>query len=169
MGALAAHDTTSPGLRAADSQWPQVWNHISPPFLLCFFFCFAKGRCIFRSRLFCVDISTLYFYQLCSRTTTGNKTSLTLAMSVMFGKAKSCPECNLVLLGAMGCGKSGRTFNSSLNNLHFSSWKWLILLEVKSEVCSVCIIIVFAIFNNPVLIIVFDSSNKSNNVQIKAF
>ncbi|XP_061592992.1 ras-like protein family member 12 [Cololabis saira] len=27
-------------------------------------------------------------------------------MSVMFGKAKSCAECNLVLLGAMGCGKS---------------------------------------------------------------
>ncbi|XP_013862682.1 ras-like protein family member 12 [Austrofundulus limnaeus] len=30
-------------------------------------------------------------------------------MSVMFGKAKSCPECNLVLLGAMGCGKSALT------------------------------------------------------------
>ncbi|XP_072237161.1 ras-like protein family member 12 [Leuresthes tenuis] len=30
-------------------------------------------------------------------------------MSVMFGKAKSCAECNLVLLGVMGCGKSALT------------------------------------------------------------
>ncbi|KAM9765709.1 ras-like protein family member 12 isoform 1-T2 [Menidia menidia] len=30
-------------------------------------------------------------------------------MSGMFGKAKSCAECNLVLLGEMGCGKSALT------------------------------------------------------------
>ncbi|KAM4744084.1 ras-like protein family member 12 [Anableps anableps] len=30
-------------------------------------------------------------------------------MSVMFGKAKPCAECNLVLLGVMGCGKSALT------------------------------------------------------------
>lgn len=32
-------------------------------------------------------------------------------MSVMFGKAKSGAECNLVLLGVMGCGKSGQILN----------------------------------------------------------
>ncbi|XP_008403186.1 ras-like protein family member 12 isoform X2 [Poecilia reticulata] len=35
--------------------------------------------------------------------------SLDPTMTGMFGKVKPCAECNLVLLGAMGCGKSALT------------------------------------------------------------
>ncbi|XP_047219675.1 ras-like protein family member 12 isoform X2 [Girardinichthys multiradiatus] len=67
---------------------------------------------LFLSELFCIDICRLGYHQQrnkdSSQTQESPASSLKLTMSV-FGKAKTYAECNLVLLGVMGCGKSALT------------------------------------------------------------